>query len=82
MATGALELKRKKKKKKFSHVINAPIYDRSLYDWVSRNASQSYIEVLVYLDLKKAFDKVPHRRLIWKLNHVWEDQYWIGFKIF
>ncbi len=24
----------------------------------------------VYLDSKKAFDKVPHKRLIWKLNHV------------
>ncbi len=24
----------------------------------------------MYLDLKKAFDKVPHKRLIWKLKHV------------
>ncbi len=23
----------------------------------------------VYLDLKKALDKVPHKRLIWKLKH-------------
>ncbi len=24
----------------------------------------------IYLDLKKAFDKVPHKRLIWKLRYV------------
>ncbi len=24
----------------------------------------------IYLDLKKAFDKVPHKRMIWKLHHV------------
>ena len=25
---------------------------------------------IAYIYLKKAFDKVPHRRLLWKLEHV------------
>ena len=24
----------------------------------------------VYLDIKEAFDRVPHKRLLWKLEHV------------
>ena len=24
----------------------------------------------MYLDSKNAFDKVPHRRLLWKLEHI------------
>ena len=24
----------------------------------------------IYLDLKKAFNKIPHRRLLWKLEHI------------
>ena len=43
-----------------------------------------------YLDLKKAFDKVPHRRLLWKLEHIgglkgtlknWLEEYLKGRKM-
>ena len=25
---------------------------------------------VVYLDIKKAFERVPHKRLLWKLKHI------------
>ena len=44
----------------------------------------------IYLDFKKAFDKVPHPRLIWKLRHVggiqgpllkWMENFLVGRKM-
>lgn len=61
-------------------------YTRIIEDVQERNG---WVDT-IYLDLKKAFDKVPHRRLLWKIEHEggikgklleWMKNYLIGRKM-
>ncbi len=47
----------------------------SFYDRVTETMQErdGWVDIL-YLNSKKAFDKVPHERLIWKLEYNREEQ--------
>ena len=51
---------------KGNHVTNL----LSCYTQVSEGIEDRDGWVDVYLDIKKAFDTVPHERLLWKLKHI------------
>ena len=43
----------------------------SFYTWVIDEAQgRDGRGNIVYLDVKKVFDRVPHRRLLWKVEHM------------
>ena len=43
----------------------------SFYTWVIEGIEKGdgWVDA-VYLDIKKAFNTVPHKRLLWKLKHI------------